>query len=280
MFKKAGPNDFWGRWREIISDPLNLLIERDFHSGIVDDDGYVILHNGNRVPTSGENAYYGDFSKVLVLNRGVHEPLEEFCFQETLKKVKGSKPLMIELGSYWAHYSMWFLKKFPSAECFMIEAENKALHAGYSNFVTNNYLNGKFILSKVANDGLKLDTFAKEKCLKEVTILHSDIQGWEIELLSGANNFLGQQVAKYIFLSTHSQEIHEEVKRRLESFGYYIEVSSDFDNHTTSYDGFILATSSSTERVFKDLQPYGRKDIMAGKPSETIEYLKNVMSHL
>ena len=275
---KAAPNDFLGRFREIVSDPLNLLIERDYSSGMVDKDGYVYLHNGNKVPVSGENSYYGDFSKILVVNRGVHEPLEEFCFQETLKKIKDQKPMMIELGSFWAHYSMWFMKKFSKAECFMVEPDKKALNAGYSNFQTNNFPNGQFIHSKVANDGFKIDSFVNEKKIKKISILHSDIQGWELEMLDGANNFLTQQIANYIFLSTHSQRIHEEAKRKLESFGYIIEVSSDFDNHTTSYDGFILATASSAERVFKTFRPFGRNEIVSGTPPEMIKYLHAVIT--
>jgi hypothetical protein len=273
---KAGPNDFWGRFREIISDPLNLLIERNSSSGMVDKDGYVYLHNGNRVPVTGENSYYGDFSKILLINRGVHEPLEEFCFQEALKIIADQKPIMIELGSYWAHYSMWFLKKFPNAECFMVEPDKKALNAGYSNFKNNNFLNGQFIHSKVSNDGFKIDLFANKKKLKKVSILHSDIQGSELEMLDGAKNFLTQQIADYNFLSTHSQKIHEKAKRKLESFGYIIEVSSDWDNHTTSHDGFILATASSAKRVFKTFRPFGRKEIASGTPTEMIKYLLSV----
>lgn len=273
---KAGPNDFLGRFREIVSDPLNLLIERNSDSGMIDKNGYVCLHNGNRVPITGQNSYYGDFSKVLLINRGVHEPLEEFCFQETLKKITDQKPMMIELGSYWAHYSMWFLKKFSNAECFMVEPDRKALNAGYSNFQANNFPNGQFIHSKVANDGFKIDSFTNEKKLKKISILHSDIQGSELEMLDGAKNFLTQQIANYIFLSTHSQKIHEEAKQKLESFGYIIEVSSDFDDHTTSYDGFILATASSAKRVFKTFRPFGRKEIASGSPPEIIQYLYSV----
>ena len=189
---KAGPNDFLGRFREIVSDPLNLLIERNSDSGMIDKNGYVCLHNGNRVPITGQNSYYGDFSKVLLINRGVHEPLEEFCFQETLKKITEQKPMMIELGSNWAHYSMWFLKKFPKADCFMVEPDKKLLNIGYGNFQTNNFPNGQFILAKVANDGFKLDSFINEKKIKKVSILHSDIQGSELEMLDGAKNFLTQ----------------------------------------------------------------------------------------
>ena len=275
---KAASNDFWGRFREIVSDPLNLLIERCSTSGMLDKDGYVCLHNGNKVPLTGENSYCGDFSKVLLLNSGVHEPLEEFCFQETLKKITDQKPMMIELGSNWAHYSMWFLKKFPKADCFMVEPDKKLLNVGYSNFQTNNFLNGQFILAKVANDGFKLDSFTNEKKIKKVSILHSDIQGWELEMLDGAKKFFTQKIANYVFLSTHSQKIHEEAKRKLESFGYIIEVSSNFDDHTTSYDGFILATASPAELVFKTFRPFGRNEIASSTPTEMVKYLNAVLS--
>lgn len=273
--KKASENDYWGRFREIISDPLNLLIEKDINAGITDNNGYVNLHNGNKVPITGENSYYGDFSKILVINRGVHEPLEEFCFQETLKKIKYQKPVMIELGSYWAHYSMWFLKKFPEAECFMIDSDSKALNTGVNNFSVNNFTNGKFYHSKVGNDGFELDLFANTKNLKKISILHSDIQGSELQMLDGASQFLSQQVAEYIFLSTHSQEIHEEVKKKLKSCDYIIEISSDFNNHTTSGDGFILATASSAETIFDSLLPLGRCEIISSNPYEIIKYLNN-----
>ena len=96
-------------------------------------------------------------------------------------------------------------------------------------------------------------------------------------MLDGAKNFLTQQIANYIFMSTHSQKIHEEAIRKLESFGYIIEVSSDFDHHTTSYDGFILATASSAERVFKTFRPVGRTEIISGTPPEMVKYLHAVI---
>jgi hypothetical protein len=55
---KATEADFVGRFREIISDPLNLLIERVPMAGVVQGNE-VVLHNGNRVPLSGPAAYYG-----------------------------------------------------------------------------------------------------------------------------------------------------------------------------------------------------------------------------
>lgn len=66
---KADASDFLGRFREIVSDPLNLAIERHPLAGFVEGE-FVMLHNGNSVPVNGETAYYGDFSHILVIKRG------------------------------------------------------------------------------------------------------------------------------------------------------------------------------------------------------------------
>jgi hypothetical protein len=136
MTTKAPDNDFLGRFREIISDPLNILIERHPLAGTL-EGGYVHLHNGLQVPISGNDAYYGKFSEILVLNRGVHEPLEEFVFQQLLQKLPTS-PRMVELGAYWGHYSMWLKKCRPLANVFLIEPDEKHLNAGRDNFTHNN----------------------------------------------------------------------------------------------------------------------------------------------
>jgi hypothetical protein len=85
---KSTPDDILSRFREVISDPLNLLIHRVPLAGLVEKNE-VYLHNGNIVPLGGADAYYGQFSQSLVLNRGVHEPLEEIgriCFSRLAEK--------------------------------------------------------------------------------------------------------------------------------------------------------------------------------------------------
>ena len=34
---------------------------------------------------------------------------------------------MVELGSYWAHYSMWLRKNFPNATNIMVEPDKKLI---------------------------------------------------------------------------------------------------------------------------------------------------------
>ncbi len=269
-------NLFSDRFREIVSDPLNLLIERVPAAGYVDRDGCVILHNGNRVPVRGRRAYYYGFSEILMINRGVHEPLEEYCFGRVLARIAKKEPLIIELGSYWAHYSMWFMKKFPNGKAIMVEPDLNNLEVGRSNFKLNGF-NGKFINAYVGENDFILDKFLISESLKRIEILHADIQGFELEMLSGANQVLSNRLADYVMISTHSEVIHHKTVGYLNDMGYRLEVSSGFDNHTTSYDGFVLASSPNVPAVFEEVfSPLGRREICLASSVELLNYLSQI----
>lgn len=264
-------SSFNERFREIVSDPLNLMIARIPEAGYIDAIGHVFLHNGNRVPVNGPYSYYGDFSQVFIINRGVHEPLEEFCFQTVLSKIANPAPIMIELGCYWAHYSMWFKRVFPDGQCHLVEADAHAFEVGRNNFALNGF-DGSFMRGVVCNNGFKVDDFMKQSSVEKVDILHSDIQGYEIEMLQGASSLLTNKRADYLFVSTHSQAIHQTALDILKIQHYRIEVSSDYDHHTTSSDGFILATSPDVEPVFDGFSPLGRVEIANSSPKQITDY--------
>ncbi len=263
LLEKA--TSFLERYREVVSDPINVLIQRVPEAGYVDKNGCVVLHNGNRVPVAGPLAYYMDFSDILIINRGVHEPLEEFCFQQMLEKIKSESPTMIELGAYWAHYSMWLIREYPKAICYMVEPELDNIACGKNNFRINKF-QGEFINDFVGSSGFQLDTFVSERKLTSINILHSDIQGYEVEMLDGAKDSLQKNMVDYVFISTHNEDLHHSVIDMLTNFGYRVEVSSDFENHTTSCDGFILASSPKVSKVFKSFLPLGRLEIAKATP--------------
>ena len=271
---KADNNDFLGRFREIVSDPLNLVIEKDTRSGFIEGD-CVYLHNGLKVPVSGAYAYYGQFSSILAINRGVHEPLEEFVFQEVLKRLPNS-PLMIELGAYWGHYSMWLKLAHPSASVHLVEPELQNLQAGKHNFEINGFT-GEFVQAFVGKGQFGVDDYLAEKSINKVTILHSDVQGYEVEMLEDCSKSLESRVIDYLFISTHSQELHLNVIKKLEEFNYRVEVSSDFDYETTSCDGFIFASSPSIEPIFNEFIPMGRVQIGESQPELLVDYLLNLL---
>ena len=179
--KKASARDLWGRCREVCADPNNKFIPRVKNAGKEIDD-CLIMHNGLKVKMA-EFAYCDDFARiVLTTNKGVHEPQEERVFMEVLKHMP-EKAAMIELGAYWAFYSMWFKKEVNNASCYMIEPDEQKLICGKENFKLNG-MDGFFVKGKIGyDDGIRVDDFIKEKKLGFVHILHSDIQGAELEML-------------------------------------------------------------------------------------------------
>lgn len=274
MQPKASAEDFLGRFREIISDPLNLLIRRVPNAGFVEDN-LVYLHNGLRVPLSGPNAYYGEFSSILVANRGVHEPLEEFVFQEVLERLPRA-PVMVELGAYWGHYSMWLKTARPEAAVRLIEPDAASLQAGVENFKLNG-LKGKFLQAFVGKGHFQVDRYLKEQGLSKVDILHSDIQGYEVEMLEDCSDSLSNRVIDYLFISTHSQELHQRTTELLGQSDYRVEIESDFDYGTTSFDGFVFASSPAVKPRFKEFVPISRVRIAQTQPAGMLEYLSKVV---
>jgi len=243
---KAHAEDRLGRFREIVSDPNNLRIPRLEYAGFVyadKDSGnpVVVMHNGIRV-LLGEHAYYDNFAEILIINRGVHEPQEEYAFGEVLKYVDPGLP-MIELGSYWAFYSLWYRQLFPGAPVFLCEPDEQRLKAGMRNFELNGE-SGEFIHQGIGPDGLDLNRLVLERGIERVGILHADIQGAEAYLLTSITPMLSAQRIDYLFISTHSQPLHRECVGRLQQFGYRIIAAADFDSGTFAYDGLIVAASS------------------------------------
>lgn len=272
---RAEPDDELGRFREIVSDPLNLLIDRVPEAGYIDRDGYVVLHNGHRVAPEGEHAYYGRFSDILVINRGVHEPLEEFVFQELLRIFSGAAPVMIELGAYWAHYSMWLKRVCPQATCIMVEPDEHKLAVGRDNFARHGYA-GEFLQQFVGDEGFRLDPFVAERRLRMIDVLHCDIQGYEIAMIEHAQQTFKERRVGSAFISTHSEEIHQAIASKLTSFGYRIEVSSPYEQHTTSHDGFIFAASPDRAPLFTSFTPLGRVAINRASAAELADYVQQV----
>ncbi len=255
MIPKAEASDYLGRFREIVSDPLNLLIERDARSGLVEGD-LVYLHNGHQVAVRGPLAYYDGFSDILVINRGVHEPLEEYVFQR-LMKVMPDRPCMIELGAYWGHYSMRLQRARQASTTILVEPDNGNLAVGRANFARNGY-HGEFVQAFVGHGHFSIDSFFEERQFSHLDILHSDIQGFKID---------------YVFISTHSQNGHDFVWSTLQEHGYRIEVASDFERDTTSYDGLVFASSPKVKPLFSAFPNFGRQSIINASAAKLVEVI-------
>jgi hypothetical protein len=226
---------FEERFIDIISDPNNLFINRCENAGCVDND-CVIMHNGIKVLKDG---YYGDFSKILILNKGCHEPAEERMFDLILKNIS-ENGIMIELGSYWSFYTIWFNKVITNAKNYCIEPEIRNLELGKKNCLLNNVV-ADFTQGFVGKNHINLCDFINDKNIEHVDILHSDIQGYELEMLQDITELLLKNKIKYLFVSTHSNDLHYKCINLLKENNYRIIASADSEIETFCFDGIIVA---------------------------------------
>ena len=173
------------------------------------------------------------------MNQGVHEPQKERVFAEVLKYIP-QRATMIEFGSYWSFYSMWFQKEIKDAKNYMVESDPNNLEKGKRNFKLSD-MHGDFTLGLVGHNGIKVDEFVATKHIETVHILHADIQGYELELLHGVQKTLQSGRVQFIFVSIHSQTLHYECLRLLKEHEFTIIASADFDYETFCYDGIIVA---------------------------------------
>lgn len=226
------------------------------HAGKViteQDQDYQLMHNGIKII---KDCYYGTWMTTLIqLLHGHHEPQEEKIFHEILKYIP-MNTTMIELGSYWGYYSMWFQQKIIGAQNFLIEPDPKNITIGKKNFELNN-MQGYFIQAMVGAmsserqiftdwdhnnheiEMICIDDFAEKNNINFIYLLHSDIQGAEIDMLKGCKKLIDQKRIGYFFISTH-RGTHEECLKILTEANLHI-ILEHSRAESFSADGLIVA---------------------------------------
>jgi FkbM family methyltransferase len=217
------------------------------------NDEFQLMHNGLIVC---RGAYHGEWMTEIIRRlRGHHEPQEEKVFAEALRYLPDSA-VMLELGSFWAYYSMWAHQQIKHPSCIMVEPNAHKLAVGKEHFLLNR-MNGIFIRGFVGShseplasfkdwDGaiykipmLSIDGMMEERKLPKIDILHADVQGAEFDMLKGAARALREQRIGYIFVSTHGCW-HERCLKHLADHGYLI-IASHSVLESFSGDGLIVA---------------------------------------
>src|SRR5205823_4730085 len=95
---------------------------------------YQRMHNGIKVL---EDGYCGRWMTELIrLLRGHHEPQEERAFHEMLRHL-GPGATMVELGSNWAYYSLWFARAVAGGRTVLVEPDPAHRQVGRSNYDLN-----------------------------------------------------------------------------------------------------------------------------------------------
>ena len=268
------------RFIDILSDPNNLLIKRVKGAGKIIDGKHVVMHNGIKVSKDG---YCGEFSKCLTMNLGCHEPAEERMFQEVLSDIP-SNATMIELGSYWSFYTIWFNKKIKNAKNYCIEPHYPDMKIGIDNCKLND-VKADFTQGIIGNHRddwpavrqIKVPDFVLEKNIEYIDILHSDIQGCELGLLQDITPLLNEKRIKYLFISTHSDDLHYNCLDALKKCNYRIIASADFETETFCYDGIIVACPKDIQTIKYTSLGCRKTTPLRNKPFEIV-YQNEVLS--
>ena len=205
---------------------------------------YQRMHNGIKIIL---NSYYDCqwLTDVMHALKGHHEPQEEKCFYEVLKHIP-DRATMIELGSYWGYYSLWFATTINDAHNYLLEPDLHRLTVGKKNFELNQKTASFFqafagVLRDREPDAtgasyVAIDDFMHQQNIAHLNILHADIQGAEVEMLETTISVLDR--IDYFFISTHNT--HEECMNFFKKHGLII-VAEHSHTESCSGDGLVVA---------------------------------------
>jgi FkbM family methyltransferase len=227
---------------------------------VINGQNVQIMHNGLNVLYGG---YHGDWMANIIHGlHGHHEPQEERAVYEILRYCR-PKTSIVELGTFWAYYSMWYLKSIPFSSAYCLEPDMNHIILGKKNMALNG-LTANFIQASVGKEFVPEKNFVTESGdsvtipehnapsllthfnLDEIELLHADVQGAELELLLGCEALFAAGKIRFVVISTHhslishSVQTHADCLEFLKNIGAHILVEHDVDE-SYSGDGLIVA---------------------------------------
>jgi hypothetical protein len=157
-----------------------------------------------------------------------HAHEEEYqIFSALLDGISHANPVMCELGSYWALWSLVFRKRFPLGKSILVDADLCKLAVGLQNFELNNLRASShwaFVGTSPRPELPKIDLteIQQSNSVDYFDVLHMDIQGAELPLClklkaEGSLNCIGA-----LFIATHSESIHSTVLNCITSSGFTV----------------------------------------------------------
>ena len=188
-------------------------------------DGDVqIMHNGLKVVAGG---YHGDWMAHIIRSlRGHHEPQEERLFSEVLRLVR-HRTVMVELGCFWAYYTLWFLSEIPGSRALCIEPDPAFIAVGRRNAALNG-LTARMTFDEAWAGGQAapaltqaIESAPEPRTLpcrdmptvmamtgaEQIELLHMDIQGHELGFLKSMRAATAAGQVRFLFASTHHETI-------------------------------------------------------------------------
>lgn len=264
-----------------------------------EDRAYQLMHNGIRVEA---DSYYGRWMTELIRQlRGHHEPQEEKVFYTLMEHVRRGG-VMLELGSHWSYYSLWFARAVPEARTVLVEPDPAYLEVGRSNFRRNG-VEGEFHHASVGattmaavpfrceSDGMDrsisqiaIDDFLPSVGRIPVDMLLADIQGGEWPMLQGAVRSLSSGAIRFLVLSTHHHSIsgdplmHRRCLDFIRTHGGHVLAEHDV-GESYSGDGLIAASFRREDRDLSEI-PIRRNRACEALFPPTEEYLADALNQL
>jgi FkbM family methyltransferase len=241
---------------------------------VIERDGVSVqvMHNGVVVEAG---CYYGAWMTEIIRRlHGHHEPQEEAAFAlvvERLRAESPAAPVMVELGSFWAYYSLWFARALPQATLVLVEPDPGYLEVGRRNLALNG-VGARFVQAAVGlpdgaagglvceSDGverpatlLSVDGLMEREGLEHVDVLLCDTQGAELAMLDGARAALTGGRIRFLVVSTHHHsvcgdpQIHARCLSTLRGHGAHV-VAEHTIAESFSGDGLIVASLDPRDR--------------------------------
>lgn len=227
-----------------------------------------IMHNGIKVRAG---AYNGDWmAQVIRALRGHHEPQEERAFHALLGYCR-HRSTIVELGSFWAYYSMWYLAEVPGSRAICIEPDPAHLDVGRGNAALNGLtdrisFHQAFVGAPEDEIGLRTESDGRERSLPRlgmaavldlaggpIELLHMDVQGAELDFLRSIGDLGRERQVRFVVASTHHSSIsgspttHRDCRAALVELGASILVEHDVQQ-SFSGDGLLVASFFHEDR--------------------------------
>ncbi|WP_410671415.1 FkbM family methyltransferase [Amycolatopsis sp. cmx-4-68] len=239
-----------------------------------------VMHNGLLVEEGG---YYGAWmSEVIRALRGHHEPQEELVFHRILERLAadGGAPAMIEFGSFWLYYGLWFCHVLPRGRVVGLEPDPAWLDVGRRNAALNGCEDrirfvqaavgaepGRPLAFEAESDGQThtvpqhdLASLMAETGLDHVDLVLADVQGAETILLDRARGDFEAGRVRFLVVSTHHHTIsgdpltHQNALRQLRDAGAHL-IAEHAVGESVSGDGLIAVSFDRATRTSPSRSP-------------------------
>lgn len=221
-----------------------------------------LMHNGLKVVAGG---YHGDWMAQIIRGlRGHHEPQEEMIFHELLRYVRHGTRI-VELGCFWAYYTLWYLHDVPGSDAICVEPDPVSFAVGKHNAALNG-LEGRiqfheaWVSDRTDPITLKVESTREARTLPglnmgalldlgnqmPIELLHIDTQGAETPFLSSIEPAHASML-RFLVVSTHhrsisgEQDTHGRCLDLLRALGAHVLIEHDVQE-SFSGDGLIVAS--------------------------------------